>query len=152
MTLLHHLFSVTTQPAPASAALLILRVVVGAALVLYGWQKVQTPFTWMGPESKVSAFFQFLATLSEFGGGLAWIVGLLSRLAALGIASTMAVAVYTVMNIMKAPFVDLAGSISYTLPLTFFAAALVVLTLGPGRYSLDALLFGQKGARDSDRD
>ena len=151
MFLLHHLFNVTPQPAPASAALLILRMVVGCALVIFGWHKVQNPFAWMGPESQVPGFLQFLATLSEFAGGLAWIVGLLSRLAALGIVSTMAVAVYTMMYVMNAPFVDLAGGISYTLPATFFAAALVILTMGPGRYSFDALLFKHRTTSDTGR-
>ena len=48
-------------PTVASAALLVLRVVVGTAFIIHGWQKIQTPFSWMGPQSPVPGLFQFLA-------------------------------------------------------------------------------------------
>jgi len=47
---------------------------------------------WMGPEAPIPAFLQALAALAEFGGGMALIVGLLTRLASLGIATNMIVA------------------------------------------------------------
>src|SRR5262249_57371293 len=75
---------------PTSIGLLFLRVVVGAAFIFHGWPKIQAPFGWMGPDAPVPGVLQFLAALAEFAGGIALGVGLLSRLAALGIASTMA--------------------------------------------------------------
>src|SRR5438874_2313002 len=76
-----------------AVGLLVLRLVMGAAFVLHGWPKVQNPFAWMGPKASVPGFLQGLAALSEFGGGLALIAGLLTPLASLGIACTMMVAV-----------------------------------------------------------
>jgi len=56
----------------ASIVLLLLRLVAGSAFILHGWQKVQNPVGWMGPESSIPGFFQFLAAISEFGGGIGW--------------------------------------------------------------------------------
>ena len=79
-----------SQPNVASFALLLIRLVIGAAFVVHGSQKIQNPLGWMGPESPVPGFFQLLAAISEFGGGIAWILGLLVPL---GIGCTMTVAV-----------------------------------------------------------
>ena len=84
---------VTDVPFAASVGLLALRVVIGAAFMFHGWGKIQHPFSWMPAGAPVPGFLQALAALSEFGGGLAWILGLLTPLASLGIAVTMAVAV-----------------------------------------------------------
>jgi uncharacterized membrane protein YphA (DoxX/SURF4 family) len=85
-------FSVPGHSIFSDLALLFLRVVAGLAFTLHGWGKIQNPFGWMGPDGFAPGIFQALAALSEFGGGLAWILGLLTPLASLGIASTMAVA------------------------------------------------------------
>src|SRR5688572_8165210 len=123
-----------------SLALLVLRIVAGLAFMFHGWGKIQTPFGWMGPESTTPAFFQGLAALSEFGGGLAWILGLLTRLASLGIASTMAVAVWTHAIVRGDPFIGQPSS--YELALVYFCIALLFVVAGPGRYSADQKVFG----------
>ncbi len=128
-----------------SIALLILRVVVGLAFMLHGWGKIQTPFSWMGPDAPVPGFLQFLAALSEFGGGLAWILGVITPLASLGIAITMLVATSMHMFVMKDPFVATGpGMGSYEPALSYLCVALVLMLVGPGKYSLDAKIFGQK--------
>src|SRR3989338_11516043 len=101
------------QPAFASTALLLLRLIVGAAFVLHGWGKIQHPFGWMGPEATIPGVFQFLAAISEFGGGLAWILGLLTPIASLGIGCTMTVAVYMHLIVRQDPFVNRTGGSSY---------------------------------------
>ncbi len=137
-----------SQPVPqstvASIALLLLRLVVGAAFVLHGWGKIQNPFGWAGPESTIPGFFQFLAALSEFGGGIAWILGLLTPLASLGIACTMAVAVHMHMIVRHDPFVNLTGGTSYEPALVYLVVALAILALGPGKFSLDHKIFGER--------
>jgi putative oxidoreductase len=134
----------TSLPNCGSAALLLVRVVVGLAFVYHGWGKIQNPMAWMGPEAPVPGILQFLAALSEFGGGIAWILGLLAPLASLGIAFTMAVAVYFHMVVNKDPFVNLTGGSSYELAAVYLSIAILFLVLGVGKFSADAKLFGQK--------
>ena len=81
---MRHLFYCDTVGWLGSVGLLGLRLVMGAAFMFHGWPKIQNPLGWMGPEAPVPAILQALAALAEFGGGMALIVGLLTRLASLG--------------------------------------------------------------------
>ncbi|NLY03052.1 MAG: DoxX family protein [Rhodopirellula sp.] len=128
-----------------SVGLLVLRLVMGAAFVLHGWPKIQNPFGWMGPEAPFPGILIALAALAEFGGGLALIVGLLTRLASLGIISTMVVAIGMVHVPKGDPFVSQGGA-SWELAAVYLACAILFLLLGPGRVSLDAVLFGKRNA------
>jgi len=137
------------KPAPlsarASTGLLILRLVVGLAFMFHGWGKIQHPFSWMGPEAGTPGIFQGLAALSEFGGGLAWILGLLTPLASLGIACTMAMAVRLHMFVLGDPFVPTKqGQGAYELAAVYLAVAIMLILVGPGRWSADRCVFGQK--------
>ena len=122
--------------------LLSVRVIFGGALALHGLQKIGNPFGWMGPDAPVPGFLQFLAFLSEFGGGLALAFGLLTPLAALGVIATMSVA--TLMAHGAHPWVAAPGQPSKEAALGYLAVALLVLLSGPGRFSLDALLLGRR--------
>lgn len=133
-------FTVTRHSTPADLSLLLVRAVVGLAFMFHGWRKIQNPFEWMGEDSWAPGFLQALAALSEFGGGLALILGLLLPLAAFGIACTMAVATWTHAIVRGDPFVGRDGS--FELPFVFFCIALVLLAFGPGRFSLDRVIFG----------
>jgi putative oxidoreductase len=125
-------------------ALLFLRVVAGLAFMLHGWGKIQNPFGWMGPDGFAPGIFQALAALSEFGGGLAWILGLLTPLASLGIACTMAVA-FSFHTIGRGdPFVSMTGGPSSELAVVYFCIAVLLIAMGPGRLSLDRPLFGRR--------
>ena len=132
------------QPVFASIALLLPRLIVGAAFVIHGSQKIQNPFGWMGPQSPVPGFFQFLAAISEFGGGIAWILGLLTPLAALGIGCTMTVAVSMHSMVLHDPFVSLTGGRSFELASAYLCIAVLILAMGPGKFSLDAKVFGER--------
>jgi putative oxidoreductase len=138
------------HPAPSSIVLLLLRLVVGTAFVIHGSQKIQNPFDWMGPQSPFPGFFLLLATISEFGGGIAWILGLLTPLASLGIGCTMAVAVYVHSVMMKNPFVDLTGGLSYEMASAYLCIAIILLVLGPGKFSIDSKLFGERTGTGND--
>ncbi|MCM2281653.1 MAG: DoxX family protein [Bdellovibrionaceae bacterium] len=130
-----------------AVALLFLRVIVGLAFMLHGWGKIQAPFSWMGPDSPIPGFLLALAALSEFGGGLAWILGLLTPLASLGIAITMAVAASFHMIVQGDPFVSQTGGPSGELAVVFLAIAILLMAFGPGRLSLDQLIFRDRGSR-----
>src|SRR5687767_5768001 len=139
------LFRPPALSARASTGLLILRLVAGLAFMFHGWGKIQNPTGWMGPDANIPGVLQALAAISEFGGGLAWILGLLTPLASFGLACTMAVATHLHAVIMKQPFVAKGpGSGSYELAAIYFCVALLLIFAGPGRFSLDRLMFGGK--------
>lgn len=137
-------FKAHVHSSHVSAALLLLRIAVGAAFIQHGYGKILTPFSWMPAGSPVPGALQFLAALSEFGGGIALILGLLTPLASFGIACTMFVAVSMHAFVMKDPHVNLTGGSGFELPLTYLAIAVLLMCVGPGRYSADANVFGEK--------
>jgi putative oxidoreductase len=141
---MRRMLSVPEHPAFADIALLLVRVVGGLAFMLHGWSKIQHPFGWMGPDAFAPGFFQALAARSEFGGGLAWILGLLTPLASLGIASTMTVAFSFHAFMRGDPFVAKGPGPSYELAVIYLSIALLLLALGPGRLSLDRTIFGKR--------
>jgi putative oxidoreductase len=88
-----------------SAAVAILRVVLGIVFFAHGAQKMLGWFGGSGFSGTMGFFannlhipaaFAFLAIAAEFFGGLGLIVGLLTRIAAFGIAVNMVVAILTV--------------------------------------------------------
>jgi len=125
----------------ASVGLLAVRLMMGAAFILHGWPKIQNPMGWLPATNPTPAVFQALAAVAEFGGGIALILGLLTRVAAAGLAITMAVAMFTFHFPQKHSFVTMDGP-SWELAGIYFACSIMLLFSGPGRFSLDALLFG----------
>ncbi|HJU90814.1 MAG TPA: DoxX family protein [Gemmatimonadaceae bacterium] len=121
--------------------LTILRLVVGLIFVAHGGQKlfvfgldgVAGSFGQMGiPAADVMGPF---VAFVEFFGGLALIFGLLTRLAAVGLAGVMTVAIMTVH--IGAGFFN-PGGIEF--PLSLLGASLALVVMGPGAYSLDNLI------------
>jgi len=141
---LKRIFSVPEHSSLGDAALLLVRLVGGSAFMIHGWGKIQNPFEWMGPDASVPGILQALAALSEFGGGLAWILGLLTPLASLGIACTMAVAIFMHAISWGNPFVATGGGPAYELAVVYLSTAILLIALGPGRLSLDRGIFGRR--------
>jgi putative oxidoreductase len=126
-----------------AVGLLVLRLVAGTAITLHGWPKIQNAFSWMGPDAPVPGVLQALAALAEFGGGICWVLGLLTPFASLLIACTMTVAITTVHLKRGDPFVASAGGPSFEPALGYLAIALAILLVGPGKLALDAMIFSR---------
>jgi putative oxidoreductase len=118
--------------------LAIVRIMTGIVFLVHGGQKlfqfgiagVTGSFGQMGiPMPGITAP---LVSIVEFAGGLALIVGLLTRLAALGLAINMLGAILLVH--ISAGFFAPAG---YEFPLTLFASCLALVIGGPGPFSID---------------
>lgn len=120
--------------------LLILRLVFGLALAQHGFGKMQAPTSWMGPDAPVPGFFQFLAAFSEFGGGIAWALGLLTPIASFGIIVTMVVAVFHHFTGGQ-PWVAPNGGGSFEPAMGYLVVGVFLLLNGPGPLSLDRKVF-----------
>ena len=121
--------------------LLVLRTIVGIVFVAHGAQKVfvfgfdgvAAGFAGMGvPMAGIVGPF---IGLLELFGGFALIAGLLTRLASLGLASTMVVA--TLLVHLKNGFFAPNG-VEFTL--TLLAATLMLTLTGAGRFGVDSLI------------
>ncbi len=127
-----------------ATGLLLLRLFVGAALMMHGWPKIQAPFSWMNKmPNHPPAILQALAALSEFGGGLALILGLFTPLACLGILCTMGFAILTAHK--GQPWISTNPKDHPFEAASFYLAmAVFFLIAGPGVHSLDASIFGKR--------
>ena len=127
-------------------AALVLRVPVGLILAAHGAQKL---FGWFGGYG-LEGTGQWLASIglepgylmallaggAEFFGGLALVLGLLTRSAAVVAAFTMLVAIFAV-HIGNGLFMANNG---YEYALTLFAATVALAIQGAGRFAVDNLL------------
>lgn len=130
-----------------AVALLLMRFVCGLGLAVHGWGKLQHGygFHW-GDGLQIAPGLQALATLGEFGGGLGLIVGLLTPLASFGVVCTMLYAIVTVHLKAGEPFVNPEGGPSWELNALYLIIPVALIVCGPGRLSLDRLLFDRERA------
>ena len=149
--------SIATKPFLSDLGILILRVITGTLLIHHGYEKLANI------ENFADAFVRplhlpfpillsYIAAFSEVIGSWFLITGLLTRFGALAIMGTISVAIYHA--------IITAGFNIYLLELLglYFAAAVAVLALGPGLFSIDELIVrrfspelerGQSGAIDT---
>jgi putative oxidoreductase len=121
-------------------ALLVLRCAVAAIFWVHGRSKAGMWKMQPGPQMP-APMLNLMRTLSiaEPLGALAMLAGLLSQLAAVGFILVMGGAIYMKRKAWKTPFMS-QTSTGWELDLLVLASAFTLLILGPGAYSLQALL------------
>jgi len=143
------LFSARTAALPADIALVAARATLGFLFVYHGGRRL---FGWFGGAGidasatffaetaglRPGTFFAVLSGIIELGGGIAIVIGFLTRLAGLAIFGDMMMAIVTVewahgLN-------STGGNEGYELNLALGVLALMVGVFGAGRLSVDALI------------
>ncbi len=128
--------------------LLVLRIVIGLVFLMHGGQKL---FVY-GFDGVIGAFGQMgvpmpaitgpLTAIVEFLAGGALVIGLLTRLAAIGLAINMLGAILIVH--LKNGFFMPGG---YEFPLTLLAANIAIALTGAGYYSIDRVIAERRAGR-----
>ena len=132
----------TSRWSSVDLALLVLRIGIGISFVfVYGWDKISGgPGTWGNLGQNMAlfgitfwpTFWGFMAAATEFIGGMCLMLGLLFR-PILGLLLVVMVVAFS------SHIATGEGPWHATEMATVFVALLLT---GPGRYSVDALLFG----------
>jgi putative oxidoreductase len=146
-----------------SAATTILRLVLGVVFFAHGAQKMLGWFggygysgtmTFFTGAMHIPALFAFLAIAAEFFGGLGLILGLLTRVAAFGIASTMVVAIAMVHRGFGF-FMNWSGTQKgegFEYHLLVLAITTFLMIRGGGAWSLDRAVSVDPASRAPERD
>lgn len=143
-----------------NAATALLRLTLGAVFFAHGAQKMLGWFGGYGFAGTMGFFtgalhipatFAFLAIAAEFFGGLGLILGLLTRVAAFGIAANMLVAIVMVHGV-NGFFMNWTGAqkgegIEYHL--LALAITVFLMVRGAGAFSLDRAIAAAPSARAS---
>lgn len=129
-----------------STGSLILRLTLGVIFIAHGAQKLfgwfggyglEATGQWMASVGLEPGFLMALAAgLVEFGGGVALIFGVLTRLSALALAGAMAIALFAV-HLPNGFFMATNG---YEFALALLAASVSLVFTGAGRASLDGII------------
>lgn len=130
----------------AGAAPVFVRVIAGVIMLAHGWSKLTGPAGLAGVAAFLGefgvpapTFFAYALTFLEVGGGLALIVGLLTRVAAVLLTVDLVLAILLVkihVGLIAPPGTGSGAELDLALIAGFIAVAL----LGPGRPSLDHTL------------
>ncbi|KRW59829.1 DoxX family protein [Pseudomonas sp. TTU2014-080ASC] len=136
----------TVLSSQAGYGITLLRILVGIIFVAHGGQKLFGLFggyglegtgQWMESIGLTPGYYlAMLSGAAEFFGGLALIVGLLARPAALALTFTMLVAIVKV-HLANGLFMSNNG---YEFALALMAASLAILIEGAGKLSIDNAL------------
>ena len=136
--------------------LTIIRTILGVVFFAHGAQKLLGWFGGPGLKETMRAMHDYLglplplafvAVATEFFGGLGLIVGLLSRVAAVGIGVTMLAAIMMVHG-RNGLFMDWFGARKkqgYEYHLLAIALVVVLVAKGSGAFSLDRVLWNSMG-------
>jgi putative oxidoreductase len=131
----------------SDAGILIMRVGIGIAFIAaHGWAKITGgPALWAKIGTAMSRygitfapeFWGFMASISEFGGGILILLGLFTRPAAFFMAFTMLTAALQHLSRL-----DPWSRVIH--PVEMLSVFIAIIFIGAGKYSLDAVLFKKK--------
>jgi putative oxidoreductase len=137
---------------PEDPVLTIVRVVLGVVMFAHGAQKMLGWFGGYGfrgtmgffrEQLKIPSVFAFLAIMAEFFGSIGLILGLFTRIAALGIAIVMLAAIF-MLHLRVGFFSNWFGNQKgegFEYHLLAIALCIVLLARGAGAFSLDHMLY-----------
>ncbi|HVT97582.1 MAG TPA: DoxX family protein [Acidobacteriaceae bacterium] len=120
---------------------LVGRVVLGAIMLAHGWGKVVPRgslynFAHVVARLGLPYWLGYVAAFTEFFGGIALILGLLTPLVALAVAIEMLVAILKI-HLRH----GLTGAQGYEFPLSLLALSLLLIADGPGYLAVDRVVF-----------
>lgn len=121
--------------------LVLIRSGLGISMMIHGWPKISNPekWGWLGGQMKnigidfLPQFWGFMAAFSEFGGGLLFLLGLLTRISSGMMGFTMFIAM--IFHIQKGD-----GYNGYGHALELMIVFIAMVMIGAGKYSLDRVL------------
>jgi putative oxidoreductase len=137
---------------PEDPVLTIVRVVLGVVMFAHGAQKMLGWFGGYGfrgtmgffrEQLKIPSVFAFLAIMAEFLGSICLLLGLFTRVAALGIAIVMLAAIFMVhlrVGFFSNWFGNQKGE-GFEYHLLAIALCVVLFARGAGAFSLDHMLY-----------
>lgn len=130
----------------SDAGILFMRIGIGTAYVfVYGIMKIEAgPEMWVMIGSTMSkvginfahVFWGFMASASEFFGGILILLGLFTRTAAAFMAFTMLMAFMTHLSALDPWYIAIH-------PMELFSVLMGLIFIGAGKYSLDNLFFNR---------
>ncbi len=131
-----------------AVGLAIARVATGLLLAPHGWMKVTGGVSGLagGLAAKglpAPTLLAWCAALAELVGGLLLALGLFARPAAIAVAATMTVAWLT-MHTGDIANIGTGKGPAFEYPFLLSLIAIAIAIAGPGRWSLDARLFGAR--------
>jgi putative oxidoreductase len=119
---------------------LAMRLALGAIMAAHGYEKIIPrgalyAFTQEVAHLGIPAWLGYVSAFTEFFGGMLLILGLATRIAALGNAINMGVAVVKVH--LPAGLIGHNGKTGFEFPLALLTIALMLVFTGPGLLALD---------------
>ena len=120
---------------------LFIRVVIGGTLMIHGYPKLKSKeqsMNWMKSMGLPGAT-AVLAAILEFFGGLFLVIGLIVPIVALFFAIQFISITLMKKRKMKAVYVG-SGKPSYEIDILYLVFAIILIVLGAGAFSIDALI------------